>query len=621
MQSTRQLFPRWALWLSGAVTLLAGALLVLAIVLGVRAGQQQLEIKRRQQIGVALQHALEYHNAGEWDAARNAYAEVLILDPNNSAALNGLAYIRQFEGSVPTGENAAVATAPPATLPVPSTPLAVTPVATSAAVASGNTDDGAALLAKAQLAFNAGRWAEAVELLVDLRRQQPAYQSAQVQELLFDAYINLATEKDNQDKLEEAVALFDQAIALRPDATEIRQERQLIAEYLDVLTYTGADWAQTVRILRNLYQQEADYRDVKDRLHEALLAYGKAQAEAEEWCDAADLLTEAIDIAITPGIIAQRDQYRVACQEGAVAKPTTDATPTAGAATPGAAEKATTPVAAAVSGGPTRGRILYSAVDEITGQSQIMEQDVGSGAAATLLYENGRQPALRQDGARLVFHNTRNDMAGLSAWDPATDLLLRFTHYVEDSLPSWSPQGNQLVFASNREGDRIWRIYSTWADDNSNAVSLSIGDAPAWHPTQDLVVFRGCDDTGNRCGLWTMDSQGGNRQPLTTVPADNRPTWSPDGRTVVFMSDGRDDNFDIYRIDAAGGPVVRLSDSLAIDGLPTVSPDGRWVAFVSNRDGRWKLWAVPIGGGAPVVIAPVVGVLPNWLEHDLQWVP
>ena len=39
------------------------------------------------------------------------------------------------------------------------------------------------------------------------------------------------------------------------------------------------------------------------------------------------------------------------------------------------------------------------------------------------------------------------------------------------------------------------------------------------------VLQRCCDETGNGCGLWTMSGSGGNRRPLTTVPADGA-SWS-----------------------------------------------------------------------------------------------
>lgn len=627
-------FPAWALWLCSAITFLAGVLLLLAIILGVRAGQQQLEIKQRQQIGLALQRALEYHAEGQLAEAQKAYEEVLVLDSNNSAALDGLAQLRRF-GDLPAQPGAPAASAPPAisaTDAVTAAPAAALPTMTTLPtpppVAASDIPQ---LMTQADAAYTAGRWAESIELLLKIRRLDATHQTAQVDEELFNAYINLATEKDNQNKLEEALTLYDEALALQPDATEIRKERQLIAEYLDVLSYSGADWERATTLLRTIYSQEPDYRDVKGRFHEALLAYGQEQSEDKHWCDAAKLLTEAIDIDITPGLIAQRDQYQSACDDPTTVAASTTETTTMLSETPAAtttqtAEADGTPTAVAVAnpgaaGALGHGSILYSAVDATSGRSRIMSQNVSSGAPATVLREDAMQPAMRQDGQRLVFRNMRNDMGGLSAWDPATDLLLRFTNYTEDALPTWNPDSNRIAFASNREGDRIWRIYTTWADGNSDDVSLSIGEAPDWHPFQDAIVFRGCDDTGNRCGLWTIDSAGGNRTPLTTVTADNRPVWAPDGRNVVFMSDGRDGNFEIYRVDTTTEQVTRLTNAPAIDGLPTVSPDGRWVAFVSNREGGWKLLAVPLGGGAAVAIAPIVGNLDNWLNQDIQWIP
>jgi TolB protein len=267
-----------------------------------------------------------------------------------------------------------------------------------------------------------------------------------------------------------------------------------------------------------------------------------------------------------------------------------------------------------------RGRLLYSARDITTGRHFLSAQALGGNAPPVLLQEDGVQPVLRPDGQRLLFRNVRDDMRGIAAVDPGSGLLLQFSRFAEDSMPTWNPQGNRIAFASNREGDRIWRVYAKWAEVDGDTTMLSIGEAPAWHPTSDLIAFRGCDATGNNCGIWVMNGSGGDRAPLTTIQADNRPAWSPNGRYVVFMSDGRDGSMDVYRLDASNGQVLRLTDSPAIDGLPTVSPDGRLVAFVSNRDGSWKVWYVSIDGGAAAILTPINGDLDNWLDHGIQWV-
>ncbi|MEZ4672798.1 MAG: hypothetical protein R2932_00965 [Caldilineaceae bacterium] len=632
MWKLRQRFPLWALSISGAITLLAVAMLILALVLGVRAGQEQLEIKRRQQVSLILQQALEFHHEGRVEAARIAYEEVLQIDPDSVAAIEGLGQLRLI------GQNGLAQSAPssadtpqPATAPSPAanntlpTSTALPTLAPASTATAAPTTATAAListLARAEEAINAGRWQEAIDTLLALQAENAGYETDHVSELLFEAYVNLATEKDNQNKLEEAVALFDKALALQPTAGDVRAERTLIRHYIDAITYAEADWPAAIEALQQIYAEEPDYRDVKTRLQMALRAQGESLADAEEWCDAASLLDQAIDIGTLPGIVAERDDFQSACDTGepvtAGAAADEDSTPTADTAGAG---RATPTRGLATTGAPTVGSILYSALDATSGRSRVMLQAVDGNSAATLFREEAAQPALRQDGRRLLYRNLRADMAGLSAWDPGGDLLLRFTTYAEDTLPSWNPQSNRFVFASNREGDRIWRIYLTWAESGSETTVLSIGEAPAWHPSSDVIVFRGCDNTGNRCGLWQINSRGGDRGPLTDVPSDNRPTWSPDGRYIVFQSDGRSSSFDLYRLDVASGQVTSLTADPSAELLPTVSPDGRWVAYVSNRDGGWKLWAVPISGGTPTAIAPIAGNLGSWTEHTIQWVP
>ncbi len=132
--------------------------------------------------------------------------------------------------------------------------------------------------------------------------------------------------------------------------------------------------------------------------------------------------------------------------------------------------------------------------------------------------------------------------------------------------------------------------------------------------------MNGTDETGNAPGLWLMRPDGSGRQRLTDNGNDQRPAWTPDGSAVVFMSNGRDDNWELYRVDLADGSVTRLTVNAAQDGLPSVSPDGAYVAFMSDRDGYWRVWFVPIDGGDSLPLANIPGELPKWLEHAVQWV-
>jgi TolB protein len=89
------------------------------------------------------------------------------------------------------------------------------------------------------------------------------------------------------------------------------------------------------------------------------------------------------------------------------------------------------------------------------------------------------------------------------------------------------------------------------------------------------------------------------------------------------MSNERDGNWEVYRLDLETGEVERLTTNPdAQDGLPTVSPDGKYVAFMSDRGGVWRIYYVPIEGGEePRLLSNIAGALPSWLEHAIQWVP
>ncbi len=267
------------------------------------------------------------------------------------------------------------------------------------------------------------------------------------------------------------------------------------------------------------------------------------------------------------------------------------------------------------------GRILYSATDPVSGRTNVYVKELGSNTPAALLVEDAAQAAFRPDGQRVVYRNLRGDMRGLTALDPASGLELRFTTFGEDVRPSWNGEGNRIAFASNREGDRLWRVYSLWADVGSEADVLAYGDSPAWSRAEDKIAYRGCDQSGNQCGIWVMNGGGGDGRPLTTAPADDRPDWAPNGSFVAFMSNGRDGNPEIYRVGAGGGEVTRLTENGAIDGLPVVSPDGNWVAFASNRSGSWAVYAMPSGGGEAQALFTISGSMDAWQEHGLQWLP
>ncbi|MDD2715237.1 MAG: DPP IV N-terminal domain-containing protein [Candidatus Wallbacteria bacterium] len=212
-----------------------------------------------------------------------------------------------------------------------------------------------------------------------------------------------------------------------------------------------------------------------------------------------------------------------------------------------------------------------------------------------------------------------------------------------DSFPCFSPDGNRLIFQSNRNGhQQILRM----SIDGGDVAALTQGQTddliPAYSPDGSRIAFTRLD--GGKGEIYLMDADGGNQSNLTHNPADDYyPNFSPDGNQIVFVSDrdgirslysmqkdgnsvqrlttpevwedieprwsptgdkiifssNRDGNYELYLINRDGSNPVRLTENRADDTYPAFSPDGGLIAFTSDRDGRSDIFLMHSDGSGP----------------------
>lgn len=95
----------------------------------------------------------------------------------------------------------------------------------------------------------------------------------------------------------------------------------------------------------------------------------------------------------------------------------------------------------------------------------------------------------------------------------------------------------------------------------------------------------------------------------TALGMEDNPSWSPDGRTLVYQSD-QTGNWDIW-VSQVGSlqAVNRTADSSADDIGPTWSPDGQWIAFFSYREGGGYFVMPSVGGDPRKVFSWPTGAL------------
>ena len=186
--------------------------------------------------------------------------------------------------------------------------------------------------ANAQQSFNAKDFETALTILEGLRRVEPGFRKAEVSDMLYTSYLNLARSYLTQLRWEEAIQKFDKALAIKPTSA-VSLERNLAASYERGLTSWNADWKRAVDSFAEVVRINPSYLDSRTRLYQALVAYGDTLMDQSTPCQAVDQYAAAIAMGSTAELEAKRSQAVAACANAGSSTPSAGATPVPGAPT------------------------------------------------------------------------------------------------------------------------------------------------------------------------------------------------------------------------------------------------------------------------------------------------
>ena len=210
---------------------------------------------------------------------------------------------------------------------------------------------------------------------------------------------------------------------------------------------------------------------------------------------------------------------------------------------------------------------------------------------------------------QIAFVSRRDGNSEIYVMDTDGKNQRRLTNNADaDYQPSWSPDGKRIAFVSERDGhpDVIpgWHtseIYVMDADgkNQQNLTNNPSDDrSPSWSPDGKHIVFETDrdNDRGHNIEIYVMDADGSNPKNLTNnLTEDRYPAWSPDGKRIAFSArrEGHvvhnlDITYEIYVMDADGGNEQRLTENRHNDMYSSWSPNGERIAFVSDSKGNWE---------------------------------
>jgi dipeptidyl aminopeptidase/acylaminoacyl peptidase len=241
-------------------------------------------------------------------------------------------------------------------------------------------------------------------------------------------------------------------------------------------------------------------------------------------------------------------------------------------------------------------------------QIQMIKTD---GSSSPSMFGDGRSldltPSFSADGSQIVFASNRGGRH-MSIWQMAANGEGGVTQLTAgDTTDLWpsvdSDPRPRLYYEALVDSRPDPRLYMTQLGTTLRTdLTTAGGEQPRVSPKADSVLFTTISPKTGKREICKMSDRGGAAANLTNLPDFESfdPVWSKDGNRVAFVSDRGTDadkhnNFDIWVMDMRHpDKPTRVTTNGSWDDNPVWDPGGRYIYFRSNRGGTWGIWRITL---------------------------